>query len=636
MDALITGYRMIAVLQAPLKPDGSSTGGVSPVIHLDVVRFTAGFELNGIPTAVLSVATGRRTDLSWLLSPVHDPITRSMVLKIAPISVYLKVEPTLAYGDTAMLDESDAWPRDEQNRAAWFRAFRGYVTGVAGLDSPNANEFVLYLTHWLTDLNFSSALSRSSHPANVNQLSLYAATIQANGQGNVSGAHGTPETWAKTYVGNPDVVRNDMWANREPYVPDGANYGLRAWLMFLCQQDRMFLDPWKMDLVAGPGSPYGRQNWEAVRALQHFEPYATYSLGVPPVRAGEQQYVDGVPLSLRLDANDVSAGFVAAAIADSLGRESLSTTEGFTLWDKLVGQLAPQYLLAVVPMVEKALLVPYCPGLAWRSDALGCRHIGIEEYANLEFSSSNVRPLRSVVLMAPSGSYTGGIMSGNNPAVYGSASPRFTSPDPANTGGLFLFKAAPSWLVNPVTSHAYGGSRSEGASALRPGAGTPTPGALAPHAVLQSPALQALWVRYARSLYMQEVTKGRQLSLTGRLRFDIAPGTCVRIETRAPDPAGSDFKAGRGQMHLYGMVLGVSITIDAAGPQATTSLRVGFAYTDADIGTNDLTVTEHPIWENAFYGAPLATFARDGNDPFHHRGTRQMPPWSELAPWLHS
>lgn len=626
MDFLISSYSMVAAVSAPMPPDFV---GPTQAVPMEVVRFSAAFELNGIPTAVVSVVTGRRADAMGVLATIDGVVSGRTPMKIAPISVYLKVQPTPAIGWAEMFSEANAWPRNPDGSGAWFRAFRGYVTGISGLDTPNSSEATLYLTHWLADLNFSSALSRTSHPANVNQMSRKLSITDPSGTGGAL-THATPATLAALVVGTPEVIGTDFWANNADYAPGGVKQGLRSWFRYLCEQNRM-LDS---GITGGlfPGGPTLEQNWEAARALQHFEPYASYRVGWQAIPQKESGYVDGVPL--RIDMAGVAApaaNGLADSIAGIVAKETFETTEGFTIWDKLVGQLAPTFLLGVVPMIEKALVVPYNPGLLWNEEAPACRYIAGYEYSHLEFSSSIVRPLKAVVLMTPAAMHTGAATNDKAPIIYDTSTPRYVSADPANAGGLYLFKALPPWLSDLARPIMRGSATKTGADTRSPGAGPPPTSE--PGTVYSDLGIQGLWRSYAKALYLQEVTKGRQLSMTGRLRFDIAPGTCVCIGRRT---ASSNYLSGgvasnmHETSHLFGTVLGVTINIDAVNPSATTSLRVGFVYDNADIAQGDLVTDAHPVWKDVFYGAPLASWNPQGNDPFHHPATRQMPPWEAI------
>jgi hypothetical protein len=76
------------------------------------------------------------------------------------VRVWCLAEPVAS----AEFSLDDLWPEGP------FIIFEGYVTGAAFRQNTASTELVLALTHWLSDLNFSSALSKQMHPLNPSQL----------------------------------------------------------------------------------------------------------------------------------------------------------------------------------------------------------------------------------------------------------------------------------------------------------------------------------------------------------------------------------------------------------------------------------------------------------------------------------
>ena len=96
------------------------------------------------------------------------------------------------------------------------------------------------------------------------------------------------------------------------------------------------------------------------------------------------------------------------------------------------------------------------------------------------------------------------------------------------------------------------------------------------------------------------------MSLTGPLRFDIAPGSSVKIESTpaagilAKETAAPSYKA---------TVLRVSISISVDPPSANTVFQLGYVRSEAEDNNPAFSSTEHPLWnKETFIGCPLVNF----------------------------
>lgn len=682
-------------------------GGVFPIIgnlfnalkvELDVVRYSSDFELNGIPACHMTIAVGRRADDVRQIAVVHRIIHN--LKQMVPISLYKQVSSA-----PAPKSEAAAWPQDRR-----IRIFRGYVTASGFRRTETSLEFTLHVIHWLSDLNFSSSLSRTSHHSNPGQVSFNAAFPDIAITG---GAAVAPHMVADTIPANffpASVVTEDFWGygTRQAGNQGERAGGLKEFFRSLSSQDRIYRTPFFQQVLGQPNQAniYDEQNWEALRALKHFEPNANYdtglNAGVDPTGTGlvnvqETGYVDGVPLQLDLvGANGIVANHIAMAISLNIARETFSTLAGFTIWDKLVGQLAPTYLFSVVPMVEKAICAPFTPGLRWDGTKKGARLITSGDYHHFEYTSFNNRPLKGVFLMTSLPFNTGAETGRNLPPVYQGFGPKYLSEEKSNVGGTIIFKDAPSWMMDvsipflfpslspPFATAQVSDANANSASvAASVGAvvasfgGNPAAVAAAVAAAetslqnsndvatvlaaitaalipfsLNNPAITAsltavltavlarqttelasvfsglntFWDRYAQSLYVQEVTKGRQAILSGRLRYDTAPGTIVKIETANPNaPACQGGMCELGG-YQYGMILRVSCWEDAENNRSGTSFQIGFLHDEQEETNSDTSVVRHPVWSQSFYGSPLVVTNTPASDPFRHWTTPAMPP----------
>jgi hypothetical protein len=110
--------------------------------------------------------------------------------------------------------------------------------------------------------------------------------------------------------------------------------------------------------------------------------------------------------------------------------------------------------------------------------------------------------------------------------------------------------------------------------------------------------------QYARMMYAVNALKGREGTVVGKLRFDIAPGTTVLIQARGDNylSAGVDTLA----TDLYGFVAKVHISINAEQASATTAFELTNLRTAKENESQRFSMLEHPFFrQNYFKYAPL-------------------------------
>ena len=172
----------------------------------------------------------------------------------------------------------------------------------------------------------------------------------------------------------------------------------------------------------------------------------------------------------------------------------------------------------------------------------------------------------------------------------------------AKQGGKVFLQVAPAWL-NLTTSD---GETSLGA--LRPGFGITD--ALQPNpesteeevqynAALTSFAKSGLQDAVAKTILMEKAFDTRKMNITGRVRFDIAPGSLLQVQV--PGDRNSQSISS-----LFGHVESVTINIDGGSDgsgSASTSFTLTSLRTELDHST--LTTPTHPLYGQAFNGIGL-------------------------------
>jgi len=514
-------------------------------VQIEITRAELRYYLNSISECVLHCAIGREVKTKSLLpAPIHGIHDQ---LKVnTPIQVWCQAIEVANSGVSG-----GTWP------AGPFIVFDGVIVGVGyrKARSGSAN-LTLSCKHFLVGLEFSWAPNKKSHPLNMGNFHNEAGIrMQAGG-----GIHFLISTLAKQFFTRANVI-DDYWAN-----------SLQPWLVEICNQ-RQIYDNEAID----------QGNDAAIATLNRFEPFI-------------DGYRFGVPMTMdNFDILGTRPG-IDSLVTDA-SNEGLRSFIGSTIWEKIVSDFGSRYLFTVVPMATRAIIAPVIPGLQqlWVT-------IDPVEYDSIALTNFLPRPLRGVVLETGPNSLTGawGLMRGRGQDIQ-TIGGRFEN---ANmTEGMIFFREAPQWIANGVSQMAWArdAARLPHGNAFAGGAGAPAP---IPDPQALRVMTKVLWDEYAKAVYLYEVFKTRRGTVTGRIRFDIAPGSSVGLittEEKFIKQSGINL----GEQILFGIVTGVTVMIDSEAVAGYTSFEISYLRDEAENLDPNLTTTEHPIWSTAFAGAPL-------------------------------
>lgn len=505
-----------------------------------VVQFVASFAMNEIPTATCVVAVGRLASGDGTeASPAHALLGE--VRNLEEARVYMR--PT---GFAAPFAE---WPGDAQ------LVFDGRYTGCGFRSAGGQVHLVLHLVHWLVDLTFSSTLSADSHVSNPSRLADPAAFRPvASG----AGGPGRP-AYLPEYVGFDvlkDSLKTDLWT------------GVHELLTTLAQRKRL-----ELGCSGGCGTRMS-DNSLALGALKYVE--ASTELAAAPGPYYKP---------LALDTGGVDK--VESSVVEAIQRQALDAYAHMTFWDAMVNAVFPMFSMAIVPRVETAVVVADCP-----SFRRAYKTIDSGEYDSFDLSGALSRPLSAVGVFGSYESLAGAAGGGGaEECLSGCFAPEGSD---AAVGGVALYVSAPVWLegtssVDPPTGEA------PVATATTPE--TATAGSSDPLDVTR------LYNAYAQSVFAAHALKGRVGNVSGRLRFDVSPGSIVRLKTR-PEKflAGSDGLA----VDLFGSVSRVTVAVNTESGQASTAYQLTHLRTAAENGDDRTSSGGHPLFgSNVFNGAPL-------------------------------
>lgn len=575
-----SGETFIALSNASLFSPSTADPATNS-ISLDLSSATLDFGLNEVPQATLSVAVGRKMDNVASIAPLHYLI--EVLQTQVPIKVYCQISSTSG-------TKFEFWP------AAPFLAFDGIVTHAGYRTMYGAAEFAILVSHWLVQLGYSSTLSRSSSPANPIQISYDAALPDYNSAGAslLNKWNEVATTQLQTLMAGP-VVQKDLWGFTQSIpITTSSGFavvetgGIQQFLLALASRDRF---NWRtlqtFNNACKPGE-IAQANNEATTALNRFE---------PTVSGGD--YELGVPLNL---VPQFDAAAVAQRIAYEIATETPEKLANHTFWDKLVGEYAPSYLFSVVPLVDRALVVPFTPGLRQDDGALSQEVIYAREISEFDMARTVPKPIRGVGLFLERALATNAAVTAGR-SIDLSLLPMYdTCQD-----GIIVFKHGPSWLVNTTLAN-FETLKTVLDNPIPANQGAQAPAQLPFADATLLPANQQLWQAYCQALYIQEVLRYRQARLSGKLRFDLAPGSAVAVEVPNDRFVNAAINEDGSSDFLFGTVMRVSIAINAEAQKAGTSLQIGFIRNAAEDKSNNTSIDSHPIWATPWYGAPLVNF----------------------------
>jgi hypothetical protein len=525
--------------------------------RLPAVRFNSTFELNSIPQASVAIALGREFR-STAASPIHA-IADVLGERRRKVSVHLSMEPALAGRDDGVAPALGI-PAGE------FVVFEGF-TGAVGASISNGRAYYnIEVEHWLSDMNFSSVFSKTSHPANLLDYTFGAVSGGAGGAGcagggDAGGGPGAPRglNWVGTTHAMPFFtsgnVESDLWLA-----------ALKPWFECLCSQDTFEA---KDRGIVGRG-----KNDQALAAL---------------ARMGAGDCYSPLALDLEVDAD------IGAAIAASASRMTQDPGQDahITIWDTLVAKFGAEYIFAVVPLVSRALVVPFVPGYRRAFKVIPAAH-----QTQVEWTSVVNRKLRGMGVLASVEMATGPGLGPPGLADVGTGG--FYSPDPDGDGQVMIV-GGPDWLslfaASKYVDESVGSDGGAIPDAMVPDVPRPDRGRDVPP---RAAKIRDFLDRYCQALYALEMIRGRQAVAAGPVRFDVAPGSTVLVY-----PSGGIGDDDRLNAPFYATVLRVSTHLDAESAQAGTGFHLAHCRSERENSSDRTSVAKHPLYRNTFVGCGL-------------------------------
>lgn len=528
-------------------------------VRYAVAQFTATFAVDTIPIAQCLLAIGRVVGKDGAAAAVHAQGGNLFQMQAAKV----------IFTPTGEYSQKDKWPEGSQI------IFDGLVTGVSFRKVNGKIHAVVNLVHWLENLRFSSCLNANAHAGNPAEFTLPAVLRAIGGTGAKLGQPVYVSHMTAAQLVSAQVTE-DLWESIKTVF---------------CGLARIPVLSTVVNAACG-GTGDARLNERAISALSQIE--GPSGEGSPCGRP----YKWGVPLPLRID----GIKLVAIAAGNAIGRELVASYANTTFWDKLVMGFRTQFSLAVVPMVDTAIViadVPAFTGAFWRE-------ITPDEYDSLDLNCQLSKPLRGVGIVAGTPSVTGAVTEPGYkfPRIGGCFTVDAISPG----DGVMMFVRAPPWLEGLISSAGAHAHQNTGISSKSPSPAVGSDGDLVqvPAGADETvdtfgPNAYLLFNRFAKDMYYRNVLRGRSGTLSGKLRFDIAPGSIIRIKGSEEKFIGAEDDLA---VTLEAYVSAVTVTINAEAAAAGTAFNLHYIRTrkeDVDPPERER-LEEHPLFGAAIHG----------------------------------
>ena len=522
----------------------ATIGGIN--FDNDIVAISASFPLNTPPTASITVAVGHDARSGRKKkATIH---TAKKTLKPRDrVEVWLTITP-----------EAGLTKKMESGR---IKIFEGYLASIGYQRSSNSANYVINVIHWIDDLNNSSALN-GKWATNAPFLMAQNAAFEAlqTREGNV---------WSPVPVHDA----NDNLITHE-------NISENLW--------GKVIKPMFKEMASWNTSSNGA-NDAAINP-----PPGARAAALDRIPDEAPSYTGSAKLSLNISEFDLNA---AHSIRYALTKDSVESFAYTTFWSTLVGEYASQFFFAISPCIDQAYVIPFFGGLKFSgSDKL---IIHADDYSYANFNATMHQLIESVTVFWPA-------QMNQNLELGGDviSSDRFSIPAgqwPSDeviqnsSQGLKLFKDLPSWIANtspwpimcgPTTGE--GGKRPGDCLAPQTGESDLPEGWKKP-AELADAMSDTVCTRFAKHFYHTEFLSQRYGEMSGKLRFDIAPGSIVKIIL--PDTELDE------QGDLIAAVTKVSYVINAERAIAGTSFDLSYIRTeDEDNLIDKITQTTAPLY----------------------------------------
>jgi hypothetical protein len=534
-------------VEARLEIDIPTAGNASTTLPLS--KLSVSIKKNAIPQASCSLAGGvwvqyttYVSNLHFILNNLDYRVKARAYAKITPI--FFEKDPTIDVSDDPLVNGKE------------FLLFDGYASGAGYRRSGTNVEFVISLEHFLSDLAGSSCISPDIHPG-IPINSTFPAI--GNTVGNPSGTLGTNAMFFSQPI-NPEAAVQDIWK-------DGM------FIAFKRLAEINALSP-ASAITSGFNVTIPEQSEQQLYT-------ATENKAALEV-LGRFHHAGPYYQPLRTRGTESNTRYIQHIIRGLRSKTLLHVDNGTTLWDQIM-QSGADLMYDVIPLIDKVLVVP-----KFANNKTAFKTIYNSEIESFDISTGMPRFTKAVVLK----SVVNTSDSSTEPLSQTVMTMGIYSTN--RREGMVLIQQAPSW------TSAFSKFTTDNPPAILPNTKGIDPDALR---IAKQTALRAeILNNYAKCVYSNEVLKYRGGVVVGKLRFDIAPGSVVKLDTNslAGPSLNSEY-----DLPVFGCVDQVNITLDADGPSATTAFTLSSVRNEKENEDDSIAFAENPFYDNTWNGSPL-------------------------------
>lgn len=527
-------------------------------VEVPIVQATTTFTLGQIPEATFVLAVG------------VDPLDRSKVsashrlietlTTSTKIEVYLQIRGKTFSGAKGGIV---SWPRE------YFKFWSGKVVGVGHAASRGRVYYTVNSAHWLSDLESGTLTSEAVVRGDVDNFMVQVAPVT----GGVPAISRTLLSAAERGMAGAsdsyDIYRDvllPMFAKLMLPVSPGETPGSSAGGVHTTSAyDR---------LVTHMGRLIGRSSVVSEEAARELMSASNHAGNEPAYRILSEVFNNAEhinPGNLTIDYTDRPVivkemlAYTSEAMAQNVG--------SYGAFSKLI-TMSGLHNFSVVPTINSATCAPIMPvfkaGLEWR-------RISLEEYGVVEGRSFLPKQLAGVLMVGSVNHSTGVNLAPHNLNLAGGY---IGYPE----GRLKIINAPGQMNIVPnverVLDTVPSGPNIEEADIIKAHENA---------------------CNFSKSYWAFEVFKHRTTTITGPVRFDICPGSPIRIDGMNISPTGNLNESDSSV--LYGSVVAVRTVIDSQSPGANTSMVISHLRNASEEAS---ALDVHPIYKNVWPGSPLA------------------------------
>lgn len=530
--------------------------------ELEVSAFTMSFPENGIPRARLQLALGEAPQPGGGVRRAKAHLRAKDLERRAPITVYARFK-----GNQAIRRRNGSTVREGWEQDGEFTLFIGYLSKPAYSMGVGAASLTLEVDHWLVDLAATCKLSYLVSPVSAANFTRPAViTSFSGGRAAYDG-----DTTLEEFEGYTDI-----WGT------------LQRIFRFATERDR--IDAKEIEF----GNTLAVKNEIAQRALDRMD-------------RGKKTSIMGL--------NNSAAELMRNNVNRTLSAMALHKETGLTFWETLIS-IGRDFMFSVIPTIYTATCAPVL-----KASGQLLTTVRPSEYNQLSLGD-NVQslPIRTLGLYQISNWFTLLATSPTDPAYKIEKSlighwdfGRGAGADIDTREGQTMLLQTPPWMSYSSTFPAVKAKSMPRNGMARSMSNTKRAGQQADG---PSPAEQAKQAyetsdpgstgnQLARAKLNDVLWQDRRGTIQGRLRFDIAPGSPIKVEV-----VGKNAPYYSEDNDLYAHVYQVDVTIDATQPFAGTTLYLSHLRTEAEQTNfgdpeNGIVMDRHPLYNAVWDGTSL-------------------------------